>query len=122
MSKRQKRSKHEGTFFRRADGRFEGRVLVGYLNGKPKYKSVIRQTQQEALAAWELLKRQHADGINIVPERQTVAQFLERWLDQVVAQRNWPTTYEIYRHGVRRITKHIGQLHLDKLSPHHVQA
>ncbi len=122
MSKRQKRSKHEGTFFRRADGRFEGRVLVGYLNGKPKYKSIIRKTQKEALAAWELLKRQHADGINIAPERQTIAQFLERWLDQVVSQRTRPTTCEIYKQSVRRITKHIGQMHLDQVSPHHVQA
>jgi hypothetical protein len=60
---RQKRPAGAGSFFRRADGRFEGRVLVGYVNGKPKYKAVIRKTQREAYEALEALKQQQASGV-----------------------------------------------------------
>jgi integrase len=51
-----------------------------------------------------------------------VQQFLERWLSDVVAQRCRPTTYEMYRHSVQRMTKHIGQIQLRTLGPQHVQA
>lgn len=66
-----KRGNHEGSLYHRKDGRYEGKVLVGYEHGQPKYKYVTRATYQEARAAWEELKHQHAAGINIAAERQT---------------------------------------------------
>jgi integrase len=96
-------------------------VLVGYVDGRPKYKGVIRSTQAEAKVAWEQLKRQHAQGINIAVPRQTLAHFLQRWLTDVAAQRVRLRTLHSYRIHVQRITRHIGQVQLGKLSAQQVQ-
>ncbi len=47
-----------GTFFQRADGRWEGRVPTRSVTGNLIYKRVIRKSQTAAYAAWEDLKRQ----------------------------------------------------------------
>ena len=45
---KQKRKNGEGTVRLRKDGRWEGRVVVGYDdNGKPKTKSVLAHTKGE---------------------------------------------------------------------------
>jgi integrase len=60
-------------------------------------------------------------GVNLMPERQTLAQFLEQWLSDIVAQRCRQTTRKVYTESVRRIIKHIGQIQLSKLTAQHVQ-
>jgi integrase len=117
-----KRAAGEGTLFRRKDGRWEGRVLVGYVDGRPKYKGVIRSTQAEAKAAWEQLKRQQAGGVNIAVPRQTLAQFTARWLDDVAAQRVRPGTRSTYALHLARINRHVGHVQLAKLTAQQLQA
>ena len=54
-----KRKKGEGTVRLRKDGRWEGRVVVGYDEaGKPKTKNVLAKTKKECLEKLELLKEQ----------------------------------------------------------------
>ena len=52
-----KRKYGEGSIFLRKDGRWEGRVVVGYKeNGNPKTKSVTAKTQSECKEKLQALK------------------------------------------------------------------
>ena len=54
-----KRKQGEGTVRLRKDGRWEGRVVVGYAdNGNPRTKSVLAKTKTECLEKLEELKEQ----------------------------------------------------------------
>ena len=59
----------------------------------------------------------------IDPERQTVGQFLGRWLTDCCAPSVRPSTLRIYQDTVRlHITPALGTLPLTKLTPQHVQS
>ena len=54
-----KRKYGEGSIFLRKDGRWEGRVVVGYKeNGNPKTKNVTAKTQAECKEKLQALKVQ----------------------------------------------------------------
>lgn len=117
-----RRGHGEGSISKRTDGRWMARVDLGYVNGKRKRKYVYGKTRKEVADQLKSLLHQQQQGINIAPDRQTVAQYLEHWLKDIVAPRCRPTTQEIYAASVRRIVKFIGNIQLAKLTPQHVQA
>ena len=52
-----KRKKGEGTLRQRKDGRWEGRVVIGYDdNGNPKTKNVLAKSKKECAEKLEQLK------------------------------------------------------------------
>ena len=56
---KQKRKNGEGTVRLRNDGRWEGRVVIGYDDkGKPKTKSVLAHTKSECVEKLERLKEE----------------------------------------------------------------
>ncbi|CAA9572151.1 MAG: Integrase [uncultured Thermomicrobiales bacterium] len=58
----------------------------------------------------------------VAVERQTVAQFLDNWLETVVKQNTRPRTYDSYAQVTRLyLTPAIGRHQLAKLEPQHVQ-
>ncbi|HEX5709580.1 MAG TPA: site-specific integrase, partial [Pyrinomonadaceae bacterium] len=62
-------------------------------------------------------------GIPIITERQTVGQFLDRWLEDCVKPTVRPNTYDSYEVHVRLYLKpDLGRIQLDKLSPQQVEA
>ena len=65
---------------------------------------------------------QQQAGVDFTVERQTVQQYLERWLEHTVKEDREPKTYTSYEQMVRiHIVPAIGHMQLDKLSPDHVQ-
>jgi len=61
-------------------------------------------------------------GIPIVSDRQTVAKFLDHWLEQVVRSRVRPKTFRSYSDLVKNhIAPAIGEVALGKLSPQQVR-
>ena len=57
-----KRKKGEGTVRLRKDGRWEGRVVVGYDEaGNPKTKNVLAKTKKACVEKLEKLKEQCGD-------------------------------------------------------------
>jgi integrase len=61
-------------------------------------------------------------GLQIDPQRQTVGQFLDRWLSDCVATSTRPRTLDSYTDAVRlHLTPTLGKVALAKLSPQHVQ-
>ncbi len=116
-----RRGHGEGSISQRSDGRWMASVDLGYVDGKRKRKYIYGKTRKEVAEALKSLLHQQQHGVNIAPERQTVGQFLERWLADVVIPRTRPATHEIYGRSVQRITCYIGRVQLAKLSPQQVQ-
>ncbi|MBI4321040.1 MAG: tyrosine-type recombinase/integrase [Chloroflexi bacterium] len=103
---------------KRKDGRYMARITLD--DGKRKYfygktKEEVRSQMIKALADLQ-------EGKLITGPSQTVAQYLNRWLTDIVSQSVRPRTQESYVLNVRRVLPHIGKLRLTKLQPAHIQA
>lgn len=119
MSKR--RSRGDGAVFQRADGRWEGRVDLGWQEGKRRRKFVYGRTKAEALAKLREAQRLAAEGALVVSERTTVEQFLSSWLEAVRPTLR-PGTWRRYEQYVRvHAVPVIGRVKLAKLTPQHLQ-
>ena len=67
--------------------------------------------------------RAEQDGDLVADERQTVGQYLARWLADVARSLVRPLTYRSYENAVSRyIVPHLGPRRLARLTPEHVQA
>ena len=78
-----RRPSGDGSIHKRKDGRWEGRIVVGHKNnGAPIYKSVFGKTQKELLPKLNKLKETYA-GIELTEDSlMTLAQWLDKWLDE----------------------------------------
>ncbi len=120
-----KRGRGEGTIYRhKASGRWCAELRLGFgPDGKARRFRAYAETRREAA---ELLRRAQDDrdrGLPVVSANQTVAQFLEQWLEEVVKPLRRPHTYRGYEVNVRvHIVPALGHHRLGKLSPQHVQA
>ena len=73
-----------GSLMKRADGRWEGRVTVGYdpMTGKQKRKSVYGHTKSEARKKLSAIMNEIDEGTYQDVERIKVNQWLDIWLDE----------------------------------------
>jgi integrase len=81
MTKR--RGNDEGSIGKRKDGRYYGAIRI---EGKRQW--VYGETRKEVVGKIKALSQKHDQGIELSSERVTLAAFLERWLEEVVRQRN----------------------------------
>lgn len=119
-----KRANGEGSLYQTKAGKWIGALTVGYTpDGKQVRQTVSGDTRKEVREKLDALIRQRDNGLPVRLEKQTVKQFLERWLEDIIKQRDKPRTYDSYR---GQISKHIypavGHLPLGKLTPQHLQA
>ena len=101
-----KRKKGEGTLRLRKDGRWEGRVVVGYNEaGDPKTKNVLAKTKKECLSKLKCLMEQHHDpiGDGIQPS-MTFGAWLNLW----------------YQNDSRPKLRQTTQQHYENLIYHHL--
>ncbi len=118
-----KRGQNEGTITKRADGRWEAKINLGYKNGKRHRRSFYGKTRREVAEKLASALREHQQGLPVAAERQTVAQFLDRWLADVVQPAVRPKTHHSYAQLVRlHVKPALGHHQLTKLEPKHVQA
>jgi len=110
-----KRANGEGMLRQRSDGRWEARLSV---DGNAR--AFYGKTQREVRAKLDEAKRTIQDGLPLPAGRETVEQYLARFLEAVKPGVR-PRTYEAYALNVRRLTPHIGRRQLAKLSPGDVQ-
>ena len=112
MSRR--RANGEGTIYKRADGRWEGRITLDH-GGR---KALYGKTHTEVARKLAVAIRARQDGLPPVPERQTVQQYLGSWLDGVARLRVRPTTFDGYERLVRlHVNPEIGSVRLARLTP-----
>ena len=120
MGKR--RGHGEGSISQRADGRWQARINIGYVDGKRKRKSIYGETRKEVAEQLKVLLHEQQQGLPIAMERQTVGQFLDRWLKESVEPRRRHNTVAGYSNIVRlHLKPQIGHIQLAKLTPQHVE-
>ena len=117
MSKEKRRKSGEGTLRQRADGRWEGRVVVGYSDkGKPVTKSVTSKSRAECLARLEELKA--ACGVVTVKARPDMpfGEWLDLWYKTWSKPALRVTTRQCYEDRIyQHIIPGIGAIPLNKL-------
>jgi integrase len=120
--KNRKRGQGEGSIYKRKDGRWAASVTLGYENGKFKRKTYYGKTRKDVQDQLTGALRSVQQGIPIISGRQTVGQFLDRWLNECAIQTTRPRTFEDYSVVVRKhISPALGHIPLVKLTPERVQ-
>ena len=123
-TKRAKRGHGEGSYRQMPNGTWQGRVTLPDGRQRSVYAKTERQARDKAK---EAIKQAEA-GVKLPTRddpkgRQTVAEFLARWLRDDIKPHKAPRTHEFYERIVRvHIAPAIGEHRLDKLTPQHVAA
>ena len=114
-----KRGNNEGSIYKRSDGRWAAALsLPG-----GKRRTLYGKTRQEVAGKLTAATRDRDTGIPATPQRQTVGQFLQRWIEESVRPTLRPRTFERYEGIVRNhLVPSIGRRTLHGLSPQDVQA
>ncbi len=122
MARKPKRGQNEGGCYQRKDDRWEATITLAVVDGRPKRKSYYGKTKAAAMAAMRAAQRERDAGLPIDIPRQTVGQFLDRWLADVVEPKLAPKTHASYADIVRlHLKPELGRHQLGKLGPQHVQ-
>ena len=120
---RRRRGRGEGSIFRRTDGRWTATISLGIGgDGKRRRRTIYGSTKGDVQA--ELLKLQTANsaGMLVKLQKETVTQYLTRWLADVAKPTLRATTFYNYERIVKNhIGPRIGGEQLQKLSPARVQ-
>lgn len=119
-----RRGHNEGTICQRPDGRWTAALNLGYDEaGKRQRKYFYGKTRKEVADKLKAAQREHDAGLPVAVERQTVGQFLDRWLCDVAKPKVAPKTFASYSDIVRlHLKPTLGRHQLSKLTPQHVQA
>lgn len=117
MTKR--RGHGEGSIKQRADGLWEARVSLE----AGKRRSLYGKTRKEAQDKLRAALRDLDAGIDLSADRQSVSQFLDKWLAASVKPSVKVRTYEGYESIMRvRVAPRIGKKQLAKLTPLDLQS
>ena len=107
-----KRLNGEGSLRRRADGRWEYRLMDGYLeDGRPNTVSFYGRTQKEVRDKLENYRIRHIYGID-TRAKHTFATWSEIWF-QNHQDNISPTTRENYKYILTTLKAHLGSRKLD---------
>ena len=119
-----KRKAGDGTVRQRKDGRWEGRVVIGYDdNGYPKTKNVLAKTKKECVEKLQNLKE---DCGGLKPEKvrpeMPFGDWLTYWYENHSKPKIRPTTQETYESRIRlHIIPEIGSIPMNKLTQNDLQ-
>lgn len=119
-----RRGHGEGSISKREDGRWTARVDLGYVDGKckRKRKQIYGKTRKDVAEQLKGLLHDQQQGLPIAVQRQTVAQFMDRWLTETIEPSRRPNTTVAYRNVVRlHIKPQLGHIQLAKLTPQDVE-
>ena len=113
-----------GSIRQRPDGRWEARVTVGTNpgTGKPIRRSLYGNTQKEVRQKMTTVLRELDSGTYQAPNRITVAEWMDEWLNVFCANKVKPSTYHSYQSSIRLyINPVIGAMPLQSVRGSHVQ-
>lgn len=122
-SKKRRRGHGEGSIYQAANGKWYAVLDLGKDDrGKRRRKKVTKNTRAEVARTLQALKRDHEAGVDLTAAPQTVAAFLEEWLQnkQATVKRS---TWQLYNERAQSyIIPAVGHHELHELHPRHVQA
>src|SRR5947209_1236880 len=114
-----KRGNGEGSIYHRNDGRWVAEITI---EGRQR-KFVYGKTRKEVQEKLKVALHEQQQGTLVTAPQQTVAEFLNNWLENSQKQSVRPRTYERYEEVVRlHIVPVLGHHRMQKLSAQHVQA
>jgi integrase len=118
-----RRGHGEGSIYQRtSDGRWIASVDLGCVNGKRRRKTLSARSRKEVAEKLKKVLREQQQGLPIHADRQTVGQYLDTWLTEVIKSSVRPKTYRSYEGIVRiHLSPVLGRFQLAKLTPQHVQ-
>ncbi|MEW6770258.1 MAG: Arm DNA-binding domain-containing protein [Bacillota bacterium] len=122
--KERKRGQGEGSIRKRKDGTREVRLTIGVdpETGKQKQISKYFKTREEARDWLAEAIHKRATGAFVEPNKITLKQWLNRWLNVYAKQKVAVTSFDFYETLIRRqIVPAIGHIELQKLKPIDVQ-
>lgn len=120
-----KRKAGEGGVHLRKDGRWEGRVVVGYdENGYPKTKNVLAKTKTECLEKLKRLKDELGGGVKagkIAPD-MPFGEWMDHWYQYYSKPKIQATTQAAYEVRIyNHVIPDIGHIPLNKLTQNDLQ-
>ena len=113
----------DGSIFKRVDGRWEGRIVVGHKNdGSPIYRSAFGKTQKELLPKFNKLKEAYA-GVGLTEDSlMTLGQWIDKWLDDHKSGIIRPSTFASYkRYSDSYIKPRLGHRKLTQITSREIQ-
>ena len=119
-----KRKNGEGTVRLRKDGRWEGRIVIGYdENGLPKTKNVLAKTKGECIEKLKALKNTITPDTPIkLKADMPFGEWLDYWYETYCKPNARPATQRIYE-GYIRLYLHprLGSIPLNKVTTSDIQ-
>ena len=113
-----RRGRGEGGIRKRADGRGEGFVELGWIDGKRRRKSVYGTTRAVVASKIRQEQQRLASGLAPTAGRRTTGQFLEWWSKAVLPGTVSRSSEETYRRVLRLyVIPLVGRIPLGQLAP-----
>ena len=121
MAKR--RPSGDGMVRKREDGRWEGRIVVGHKeDGDPIFQYVLAPTQKDLLGKLHQNIEIFRDVELCEDSRMTLAQWLDRWLEEYAAPRLRESTMSGYRmYAEQYINPRLGNKKMNSITPADIQ-
>ena len=116
-----RRSAGEGSIYKLPNGRWQGAVDLGWVNGKRQRRRITRATRRAVVAELRELVQQAEQGQLSPAKPPTLAAWLDIYLAEVAATRVRPSTLASYEsHIKRQIAPALAQHRIDRLRPQHI--
>lgn len=113
-----KRGNGEGSIYQRADGLWCGSLSLD----RGRRKTIYGKTRKDVARKLAIAVQARDDGTIVVAPRQTLAQFIERWLEDSVKPTTRPRSHLSYKDRMRlHILPDLGALQLTAITPQHLQ-
>ncbi|MDP2999603.1 MAG: site-specific integrase [Bryobacterales bacterium] len=118
-----RRGNAEGSIFQRADARWVSSITLGFDGaGRQLRKYYYGQTRGEVAEKLYAAQKTIEAGRPVTADKQTVAQFLARWLEDVAKPNVAPKTHRTYSDLIKKhLAPGLGAIQLAKLDPQQVQ-
>ncbi len=118
-----KRKYGDGSVFERKDGRWEGRLVVGYKeNGYAKTKSVTAPTKTECEERLKKLREEVGRRSERIKPEMLFGDWIDFWYQNFSKPKLRPTTQACYEGRIyTHIIPQIGQIPLNKLTQNELQ-
>ena len=120
MAKR--RPNGDGMIRKRADGRWEGAIVIGHKSdGSYLYKWVQAKTQKELLPKLHRAIEAYR-GVDLTEEsRMTLAEWFERWFKDYAEVTLRPSTVRGYRRYAKQINRSLGEKQIGLITTQQIQ-
>ena len=112
-----KRGNNEGSVYKRADGRCAGAVTLE----ARKRRTFYGKTRQEVANKLTAALRDVEAGVAVTPERQTVQQFVVRWLETARPTLEYSTFVRYEEYMRIHVVPALGRIRLARLSAQNIQ-